>query len=97
MKRIILAAALAASSVAQAQSVMYLPNTAGGRIVLNANTCYHNGQRIDALLAAWTHTREGRVIQGCWMYDKPNELIHVVWADGERRVYDVNRFTVLKP
>jgi len=97
MKRIILAALLAASSVAHAESIAYLNNNAGGKIVLATNPCYINGERFDPLLSAWTHTKSGVVITGCWMYEDATNLVHIVWEDGERRVYPSGNFQRLKP
>jgi hypothetical protein len=97
MKKLILAALLAASTLAQAESVAYLENKAGGKIVLATNACYINGERFDPLLSAWTHTKSGVVTTGCWVYEDATDLVHVVWEDGERRVYPSGNFQRLKP
>jgi hypothetical protein len=96
MKRIILAALLAASTLAQAQSFAYTENSAGGRIVISASDCYVEGQKLDPLKSAFTHTKNGVVTTGCWFYENETEMIHVIWLDdGERRVYPVTRFQAL--
>lgn len=75
-------AIIASNAVADSWS---LPNTGGGEIVITNRPCkgYKN------LLAAYAYT--GRAyIDACWTII--DNKVHVVFEDGERRVYEVAEF-----
>lgn len=82
-------AVLMLASHAQAEDVYAeASNGAGGRIVLTQQQT----ERCKPLLAMYAYNGAGKLVEGCWTYMQG--MVHVVYADGERRVYAPNSFEV---
>lgn len=82
MKALILALLV---SPAYAQTFK-MPNDGGGEIVLKIDPC----PGYPALFTAYAYGSSGKVVNGCWqVFD---DLVHVVYEGGEKRVYPPNAF-----
>lgn len=94
MKRMaLLIAALAVSFSAQAQQVDHLEarNEGGGKIVLtlrHSDTCTGN------LLVAYASHPQTSTLFGCWMIS--DDLVHIIYSDGEVRTYEPAVFSTAK-
>ena len=72
---------------------LYAQNEGGGRIVLTDEVCRSPSGTYKALTRAYAYTSKGTTAQGCWAY--AYGAIHVVWDDGERRIYNLDAFSPL--
>ena len=88
MKKLLLIAALAATSV-YADTVATLRNKDGGLIVLTdvqTESCRNFAGSVYAT------TESNRSIWGCWISD--DKMVHVRWYDGDTRAYPIDAFEV---
>lgn len=88
MKKLILIAAIAASSV-YADTVATLRNRSGGMIVLTdvqTDSCRGFAGSV------YTTTDTNRTLWGCWFSD--DTMVHVRWSDGDTRAYPIDAFEV---
>lgn len=81
----VLAAALAAVFIgsAHAESVAYITNKAGGKIVFTNDICFDkvNNKSYEALLQLYAYSSTGKSVRGCYWYEKSSNLLHVTWED----------------
>lgn len=85
----ILAAILCIPMVAQAKS-MYMNTQAGGRVVITDTECVLHNKSYNALRHAYLMSSKGEYEAACWGWQ--DGLVHVVFADGERRAYPPDVF-----
>ena len=88
MKKLLLALCLV-PILAQAEA-FYAENNSGGRIVITDGDCNMNGKRYVELREAYAYGESGRYMAACWVF--MDGAVHVVYRDGERRVYPVTSF-----
>ena len=87
MKILALAMMLAVSS-ALAESIAYIANKGGGRIVITDEACSNQKGKI-----AYT-TGNTDTILGCWFID--DLYVHIVWSDdGKLRSYPLENWTLM--
>ena len=87
-RTLLLAALLAASSLAQADS-WFLPNKAGGRIVLTDRPC--PAPESKPLREAYAYEAGGDRQSACWtIFD---DMIQITWERGGRSVFSLEDFT----
>ena len=81
-------AAMTYANKAHAKEVAYMPNEAGGEIILTdqRGKC-PAGQRIVLGRGA-----SGRMIHGCYTFSTSGRFVLVNWADGDASMYDVSDF-----
>jgi hypothetical protein len=83
MKTLIALALLISVSVSSAAEFA-IANKGGGQIRLTSVQCNESS------LIAYAFTLEGYVSYGCWIIR--NDLIHITWDTGDRRVYLASEF-----
>lgn len=76
------------NSLALSMILAFMPNEAGGKIVLTDEMGSCEGD----YRAAMSYASTGEVAFGCWTYQQG--LVLVQWTDKEKRVYESNLFTV---
>ena len=91
MKKLLLMLCLVPALV-QAGS-FYTNNSGGGRIVITDRDCKMNGRYYGTLRAAYAYLENGKAIDACWAY--LDGAVHVVYDDGERRIYPLESFQPL--
>ena len=75
-------------SSASAESIAYLANKGGGRIVITDEACSNQKGKI-----AYT-TGNTDTILGCWFLD--DLYVHIVWSDdGKLRSYPLENWTLM--
>lgn len=82
-------AALIYADNAHARDLAYMPNKAGGEIILTDVTS--EGCPAGTLIIL-SRTREGDTLFGCWAYERP--YIYVKWVDGEFSMFKLAEFTL---
>jgi hypothetical protein len=92
MKKLIIAVALCASTLAHAEVIATTPNNDGGKIVLTNEVCTDNGKTYKSLYSGYTYTTTGSTMNGCWTIEDDN--IHFIYTDGAQYRYPSSRFTV---
>jgi hypothetical protein len=86
--KILALAMVAVMSSASAESIAYLANKGGGRIVITDEACSNQKGKI-----AYT-TGDSNTILGCWFID--DLYVHIVWADdGKLRSYPLENWTLM--
>ena len=86
--RILALAMVAVMSAASAESIAYLANKGGGRIVITDEACSNQKGKI-----AYT-TGDSNTILGCWFID--DLYVHIVWADdGKLRSYPLENWILM--
>jgi hypothetical protein len=86
--RILALAMMAVMSSASAESIAYLANKGGGRIVITDEACSNQKGKI-----AYT-TGDSNTILGCWFID--DLYVHIVWADdGKLRSYPLENWILM--
>jgi hypothetical protein len=86
--RILALAMVAVMSAASAESIAYLANKGGGRIVITDEACTNQKGKI-----AYT-TGDSNTILGCWFID--DLYVHIVWADdGKMRSYPLENWILM--
>ena len=86
--RILALAMVAVMSAASAESIAYLANKGGGRIVITDEVCSNQKGKI-----AYT-TGDSNTILGCWFID--DLYVHIVWADdGKMRSYPLENWILM--
>ena len=86
--RILALAMVAVMSSASAESIAYLANKGGGRIVITDEACSNQKGKI-----AYT-TGDSNTILGCWFID--DLYVHIVWADdGKMRSYPLENWILM--
>jgi len=86
--RILALAMVAVMSSASAESIAYLANKGGGRIVITDEACSNQKGKI-----AYT-TGDSNTILGCWFID--DLYVHIVWSDdGKLRSYPLENWTLM--
>ncbi len=87
--RILALALVAAVSSVSAESIAYLTNKGGGRIVITDEACSNPQKGKIAYTTGNTDT-----ILGCWFID--DLYVHIVWADdGKLRSYPLENWTLM--
>jgi hypothetical protein len=81
---------LLAPTIALAQ-VFYMPNEAGGEIVLTARDCKVEGKVIKGIYEAYAWSPNSGMIKGCWGVVDGN--VHVQYPK-DRRVYKMTDFLI---
>lgn len=76
------------NTLALSMILAFMPNEAGGKIVLTDEMGSCQGEYRSAMSYAST----GEVAFGCWTYLQG--LVLVQWTDSEKRVYESNKFIV---
>jgi hypothetical protein len=80
-------AALIYADNANARDIAYMPNKAGGEIILTDVT----SEACPAgTLIILSRTREGDTLFGCWAYERP--YVYVKWVDGEFSMFKLAEF-----
>jgi hypothetical protein len=87
MKKLLLLALIPISVYADS---VYMNNDAGGKVVLNDGNCTLNGKSYKELRSAYAYGKTGEMVDGCWTV--LDGVIHVVYATGDRRVYEFTDF-----
>jgi len=86
--KILALAMVAVMSSASAESIAYLANKGGGRIVITDEACSNQKGKI-----AYT-TGDSNTILGCWFID--DLYVHIVWADdGKLRSYPLENWILM--
>lgn len=88
-----LAALLLAPAIAYAD-VLFMPNRAGGEIVITDRPCVYQGKTFENMNEAysWTHNF---TIRGCWRFLDGN--VHILYFDDATpRVYPAQAFRLRK-
>ena len=84
----LLSTMLLAAAPAHAAS-WYLPNEAGGRIILSDRDC--TAMKDSGLMDAYTYNASGTRQGGCWaVFDG---LVQIIWVGGQRSVFPTENFT----
>lgn len=84
----LLSSLLLAATPARAAS-WYLPNEAGGRIILSDRDC--TSMKDSGLMDAYAYNASGTRQGGCWaVFDG---LVQIIWVGGQRSVFPVENFT----
>jgi hypothetical protein len=75
-------------SLAMLVAFAYLPNAAGGEIVLTTT-------QVEACEGytgfAYSTAPDKETVPGCWTSDE--RMVHILWADGSIRSYRISDFT----
>ena len=93
MRKIILLVALLSAGVAQAKS-WYIPNEAGGQIVITDEECWYKGKEFASLHRAYARTRDGTVYNGCWYYK--DRTVRIVYEMGGEKIHLIDDFSELQ-
>lgn len=82
------------SNLANAWNVAWMPNKAGGKIVLTDEACKDNktGKSYNALKRLFMYTSEGYTMDGCFYIS--GDLINAVWTNGTEMKYELIDFTL---
>lgn len=83
MRYVIIAAIIFTSITSYAGDLAYLPNTAGGQIVLQDTKCASNKNTY----SMYATDGKGAYIFGCWIFPKDSENIIVKFNDGTYSMY----------
>jgi hypothetical protein len=89
MKKYLLALCFV-SSLSFAKSLAWMPNQAGGKIIITDEICQSNGKTFKSLNRAFLYTQSGFTLEGCFYIEE--ELISVVWSDGTQMKYEIKNF-----
>jgi hypothetical protein len=89
MKKILTLMLLA--PLAAIAQVLYMPNEAGGEIVLTSRACKVNGKVVKNIYEAYAWSPNSDVITGCWNVIDGN--VHVQYGQNHR-VYRIEHFKV---
>lgn len=94
MKYAIIAAALFASTAANADVFATLDNKDGGKIVLTTDKCIGSktGKEYQSLRRAFAYSRSGASTDGCWAY--ADEMVIVAYDDGTTYRYPPAAFEI---
>ncbi len=100
MKKIIIAAALAAAGLANAGTLYTMP-AKGGTLMLNdtgSQWCREQDQRSGAPAGTWGFARVvgptgQELLVGCWRVDNDSDLVHARFSNGESYSYQQTWFT----
>jgi hypothetical protein len=94
MKNKLLLVLFLVSGIANAWNVAWMPNKAGGRIVLTNEPCKDRktGKSYSELNRLFMYTSEGYTMDGCFYVS--GELVNVVWANGSEMKYELLDFTL---
>lgn len=95
-KMLVLLGLLSVVTVAKAEMVAYLPNQAGGRIVLTDEVCIDpvTKERYDALKRAYNYGASGSTSEGCFLVE--DDSVVVIWVNARSRDksrYPLENFT----
>ena len=80
---------LLATNVAYADSVAYLQNKLGTRIIITDVKCSNESGHV-----AYTTATSGKTLGGCWFMDDQN--VHIHWEDGDYYAYPITAWILLK-
>jgi hypothetical protein len=71
--------------------VFYMPNNAGGEIVITDRSCYDSsGTNHKYLRSAYAWSPEGYVIRGCW--GLIDGKVNIIFESGDERVFAPEQF-----
>lgn len=87
-KGIILLGALVSFNVNAAS--WYIPNEAGGQIVISDGECWFKGKQVQALNGGFTRIPSGVTLKACWYYK--DGIVHILFETGDERTYPVDNF-----
>jgi len=91
MKRLLIALCFIGS--VQAKDIAWMPNQAGGRIVLTDEVCKDGqGKIYKGLNRIFLYSETGLTMDGCFYVR--GDIVDVVWESGDKRRYPVNSFTL---
>jgi hypothetical protein len=89
MKKLLMALCLL-PALANAESY-YATNKTGGRVVITSNDCWMGGTHYPEWGEAYTYSGTTHQMTGaCWAY--VDGAIHIIYDDGDRRVYPLEYF-----
>ncbi len=101
MKRILIAAAIAAAGVANAGTIFTMPNESGGAIQLTDGTSQRCEQLERDTKRSWQYAvavgRDGFATKGCWNYNADDNQFEVSWSmtnNYQTRLYPGASFTL---
>jgi hypothetical protein len=76
-----------------AKGVAWMPNQAGGKIVLTDEVCKDNkGKVYKALNKLYMYTEAGYTQEGCFYIS--DETVKTIWSDGNEMRYPIENFTI---
>jgi hypothetical protein len=82
------------SNVTNAWNVAWMPNKAGGKIVLTDEACKDNktGKSYNTLKRLFMYTSEGYTMEGCFYVS--GDIVNTVWTNGQEMKYELIDFTL---
>ena len=82
------------SNVANAWNVAWMPNKAGGKIVLTNEVCKDNksGKTYNLLKRMFMYTSEGYTMEGCFYIS--DNIVNATWHNGSEMKYELEDFTL---
>lgn len=75
---------------ANAREIAWLPNNAGGKIVITNETCRKNGKNYEGLYRSFMYTKEGYTMNSCYYLD--GSSIRMLYDNGQEMRYPVEDF-----
>lgn len=68
----------------------YIPNSAGGQIVITDEECWVKEKKYDSLHRAYARLPTGETFSGCWYYS--DTIVRIVYENGQERTHLINDF-----
>jgi hypothetical protein len=75
-----------------AMNVAWMPNKAGGKIVITNDTCKTGNKTYNSLNKIFMYTGEGYTMSGCFYIS--NNIINAIWDNGSEMKYELEDFTL---
>ena len=89
--KLLLALLLLISTNSQAKELAYMPNKAGGEIIITTDK-----GACEAGLTAISRAQDGTVFLGCWMTNGSTVYVTVFWVDDTMSLYKMTDFRLFE-